>query len=222
VQQILNVITESSTQDLVSLDDMKQKLHIPPTDTTKDFLLQEIITNTSGAIAEMCNRVFGKGKVEETFYQLEDATTPATRRLYLSRWPVAKADIETFTQDGVDYLPDAIGPPHLGSWVLEESTGTLYQQPPAGAWGGVIDVVYTGGYDLPDGAPGALKFATEALIRESYTSWIRNPSSFGVRQIGHKEARVSYYAPNMFPTLGIPATWTQVGGVLHKFTRYWM
>jgi hypothetical protein len=222
MQQILNVITPSPTQDLVSLDDMKQKLQIPSADTSKDFLLQEIITNTSDTIAKMCLRVFGKEKVDETFYQLEDATTPATRRLYLSRWPVTKSDIEAFTQDGVDYLPDVIGPAWEGSWVLEETTGTLYQRTATGPWGGVIDVIYTGGYDLPDGAPGALKFATEALIREGYSAWSRSPASLGVRQIGHKEARVSYYAPNMFATLGNPATWTQVGGVLHKFTRLWI
>jgi Phage gp6-like head-tail connector protein len=221
MQQILNVITASPTVDLVSLDDMKKKLQIPAADTSKDFLLQEIITNASDTIARMCNRVFGRELVEETFYQLEDETTPSTQRLYLSRWPVASVDIESMTCDDVDILPDS-GQPISGEWVLEQLTGTLYRPRNMGAWGGVIDVTYTGGYDLPDGAPASLKFAVEAIIREGYSAWSRNPASFGVRQISHKESRVGYFAPNMFPTLGIPATWTQVGGVLHKYMRHWI
>lgn len=212
MQQILNVITPSPTQDLVSLDDMKQKLFIVSTDTTKDFLLQELISNTSETIAQLCNRVFGYEEVDETFYQLED---DHSQRLYLSRWPVALADLETVTQDGNDILTNA-------DWVLEESTGTLYRQSSLGPWYGVIDVNYSGGYQLPDGAPGSLKFCVEALIREGYMSWIRSPQSFGVRQISHKEARIGYYGPNLFPTLGLPATWQSVQSILNKYIRHWV
>ena len=218
MQQILNVITPSETQDLVSLEDMKKKLFIPDTDTSKDFLLQEIITNTSEVIARLCNRVFGYETVDETFYQLEDGRS---RRLYLSRWPVVKDDIETITQDGDDLLPE-FGPPGTGTWVLEELTGTLYLPPNGSGWYGVIDVVYAGGYKLPDGAPAALRFAAEALMREAYMSWLRPVGSFGVRQIAHKEARISYYAPNLFPTVGVPATWTSVMSILNKYTRLWV
>ena len=192
MQHILNVITPSDTQDLVSLDDMKKKLFIADTDTSKDFLLQEIISNTSETIAKLCNRVFGYEAVEETFYQLEDGSS---QRLYLSRWPVVKADITAIsTADGTDLLP-AMG----SDYVLEELTGTLYRRVDTGTWLGDVDVEYSGGYQLPDGAPASLRFATEALIREGYMSWIRSPGSFGVRQISHKEARIGYYGPNMFP-----------------------
>jgi hypothetical protein len=218
MQQILNVLTAAPTQDLVSLTDMKQKLFIPDADTSKDFLLQEIITNTSETIAKLCNRVFGYESVDETFYQLEDG---CSRRLYLSRWPVVKSDIETFTQDGSDLLA-LWGPPGVGEWVLEQETGTLYRPPPLGPWLGVIDVNYSGGYVLPDAAPGSLKFAVEALIREGYTAWLRSPASFGVRQISHKEARIGYYAPNMFPTTGVPSTWQSVTSILNKYIRHWV
>jgi hypothetical protein len=216
VQQILNVITPSTTQDLVSLADMKQKLFIDTTDTTKDFLLQEIITNTSETIAKLCNRVFGYEAVDETFYQLNDGRS---QRLYLSRWPVQLADIQTFTQDGSDLLAS-----EGAEWVLEQDTGTLYRFQQLGPWlaQSAIDVTYSGGYELPDSAPGSLKFVTEALIREGYMSWIRSPSSFGVRQISHKEARIGYYGPNMFPTLGLPATWDQVKSILSKYIRHWV
>ena len=228
MQQILNVITPADTQDLVSLDEMKMKFFIAPTDTSKDALLQELISNISETIALMCNRVFGYEGVQETFYQLEDGCF--TQRLYLSRWPVTLADITGFTQDGVDIsawlspIPGAItsagAPPQR--CVLEQDTGTIYLPSFLGNWNGVIDVAYSGGYPLPDGAPSSLKFAVEAVIRESYMSWIRDPALFGVRQISHKESRLGYYGPNMFPTTGLPSTWTNVQSVLNKFIRHWV
>jgi hypothetical protein len=214
VQQILNVITPSETYDLVSLAELKMKLGVPDTDTSKDAMLQEFITNTSDVLARYCNRVFAYEEVEETFYQLADGNSA---RLYLSRWPVKLADIQAITQDGDDILPlDA------SNWVLEESTGTLYMRYTNQPWYGDIYVAYSGGYALPDGAPAALKFAAEAAIRESYMTWIRNPQSFGVRMIAHKENRVSYYGPNMFPTVGLPATWTFINQLLYKFMRPWV
>jgi hypothetical protein len=228
MQQILNVLTPASTQDLVSLEEMKAKFFIPPTDTSKDVLLQELISNTSEQIAELCNRVFGYTEVEETFYQLEDGCF--TQRLYLSQWPVVLADITGLTQDGVDIVPwlspipgaitSAGTPPP--TCVLEQDTGTLYLPSFLGTWAGVIDVTYSGGYKLPDSAPNSLKFAAEAVIRESYTSWLRDPALFGVRQISHKESRIGYFGPNMFPTTGLPETWKTVQSVLNKFIRHWV
>lgn len=212
MQQLLNVITPAESQDLVSLEDMKQKMAI--TNTATDFMLQEIITTTSEAVAKLCNRVFGYEGVDETFYQLED---DSSRRLYLSRWPVVKDDITALTQDGVD-ISTGLG----STFFLEEVTGTLYMPPMSPPWYGVIDVQYSGGYALPDDAPASLAFCAEALIREGYMSWIRSPASFGVRQISHKEARIGYYGPNMFPTLGLPATWAQVQAILAKYVRQWV
>lgn len=228
MQQILNVLTPSDSEDLVSLEEMKMKLMIDDSDTSKDALLQELITNMSGTIAQMCNRAFGYAEVEETFYQLEDDPL-WTQRLYFSRWPVQLADIASLTQDGVDIsgwlstIPGNIINGKTGpQCVLEQDTGTLYRPSFLGTWQGVIDVVYSGGYQLPDGAPASLKFAVEAVIRESYMSWIRDPSMFGVRQISHKESRIGYYGPNMFPTTGLPETWKNVQSVLNRFTRFWV
>src|SRR5262249_44966239 len=57
-----------------------------------------------------------------------------------------------------------------------------------------IVVTYTGGYDLPDEAPPALKQALELMIREeqAYTGRL---SMSGIRSISHKEARVMFYDP---------------------------
>lgn len=225
MQQILIEITPPTSIDLVSLDDMKMKLLIADTDTTKDELVAELITNMSAVVARLCNRVFGFRDVHETFYQLNDQNpvNPATRRLYLSQWPVAQGDIATLTstQDGSGVLVDLL--PALGDTViLEEATGTLYQRPDIGPWYGTIDVVYSGGYDLPTDTPPDLAFAVEAAIREQYYVAIRNPSLFGVRQLAHKESRVGFYPPNMFPTAGLPQTWSTLQMVLSRYSRHWI
>ena len=226
MQQILNVTVPAtatppgSPYDLVTLDEMKMKLMIDPSNTAFDGLLSELITNMSETIARMCNRVFIKEAVEETFYQLNDGDG-TTQRLYLSRWPVKLADITAITQNGVDILPNNVANSSAGQWVLEEITGTLYQPSDYGAWYGTVDVDYAGGY-APSEVPGTLKFCVESLLRENYMSWIRNPSLFGVRLISHKESHVGYYAPNMFPTAGVPATWTTVNALLAKYIRHWV
>ena len=226
MQQILNVITPATATppagayDLVTLAEMKMKLLIDPSNTTFDGLLAELITNISETIGTMCNRVFIKEEVQETFYQLNDGNG-TTQRLYFSRWPVKLADIATINGNGIDILPDNILNSTAGTWVLEEKTGTLYQPSLYGSWSGVVDVGYAGGY-APDEVPGTLKFCVEGLIRESYMSWIRNPALFGVRMISHKESHIGYYGPNMFPTMGIPATWTTVKSLLEKYIRHWV
>ena len=226
MQQILNVIVPATATppagayDLVTLAEMKMKLLIDPSNTTFDGLLTELITNMSETIATMCNRVFIKEDVEETFYQLNDGNG-TTQRLYLSRWPVKLSDITAITLNGADILPNNISNTTAGQWVLEETTGTIYQSSDFGAWYGCVDVDYAGGYD-PSEIPGTLKFCVEALIRESYMSWIRNPALFGVRLISHKESHIGYYGPNMFPTIGLPQTWTTINNLLAKYIRQWV
>lgn len=214
MQQILNVITPSPSYDLVTLDEMKMKLLIPPDNIQWDPLLSELITNISDAISKLCIRVFAYEEVLEQYRQLED---DSSSRLYLSRWPVNLSDIKSFTQDGNDLLASA-----NIEWLLEEATGTLYRLANCGPWYGAIDIDYSGGYQLPDGAPGGVKFAVEAVLRESYMSWIRNPSLFGVRQVRHKESSIGYYGPNMFPVLGLPETWNTVKFLLQRYIRQWV
>src|SRR5262245_1038277 len=212
MQQILEVITPATSNDLTALADMKALMLI--TDTTTDAMLTQLITEISETVARMCNRVFGYETVEESFYQLEDG---ASQRLYLSRWPVALANITSFTSDdGIDFLTLP------GEWLLEEATGTLYRKPANGPWYGVIEVHYSGGYQLPDAAPGPLAFAVQALVRESYMGYLRNPHLFGVRQTRHKESSQSFYAPNLIATMGTPETWRGVQSILNKYIRLWV
>jgi hypothetical protein len=90
-------------------------------------------------------------------------------------------------------------------------------------WYGVIDVKYSGGYDLPTDAPGPLKFAMMAVAREAYIGWTRPLSLYGVRQIAHKESRIGYYDPTMLGgVMGMPGTWKNVQSVLNKYIRFWV
>lgn len=222
MQQILNVITPATSYDFVTLDEMKTMLLIPPTDTSKDELLTVLITDLSETIAKMCNRVFGYEAVDETFYQLNDAWVPMTRRLYLSRWPVVLADITSIntTVDGSGILTDLLPSANL-TWFLEEATGTLYLRPDCGGWYDTVDVMYSGGYELPDDCPGPLKFVMQAILKEAYAAWSRDPSLFGVRQMSHKESRIGYYGPNMMSAIGLPDTWKAAQSIMNKYIRHW-
>jgi hypothetical protein len=214
MQQILNVAVKASSYDLTTLAEMKSMLMIASADTSHDALLTQLITDISETIATMCNRVFGYEEVNELFSQLSDGTS---QRLYLSRWPVVFGDIKTFTSDGADQLVD-----YKVTWILEEDSGTLYMDPQYGQWDGVILVDYSGGYKLPTDAPGSLKFAAQAIIRESYMGWIRNPALYGMRQISHKESRIAYYQPNLLTSMGSPESWKNVQSILDKYIRQWV
>ena len=160
----------------------------------------------------MCNRVFGYEAVEETFYQLEDGSSQ--RAL-----PVALAGRESRHHGDLDGRRHRLVAVDRRRFCRRGTHRHALPQVNTGAMDGVIDVQYSGGYQLPDGAPATLRYCTEALIREGYMSWIRSPGSFGVRQISHKEARIGYFAPNMFPTLGLPATWTQLQSNLEQIRQ---
>jgi len=219
-QHVLNVITEATTHDLVTLDEMKLMLRIPTTDTSKDPELAIMIDGVSAQMATFANRVFGYEEVHETFYDIVPK-----RRLFFSRWPVKLTDIQTMSLSGVDVLGD-------GTWVLEEKKGILYtpQASGRGQWAGDLDVVYSGGYKLPDEAPDDLKRAAAAAIREDYYTFLRGAILSGVRMIAHKQARVMYYPPGQIgATLqtsvgpaGSSATWNSVMAVLNHYIRHWV
>lgn len=217
-QHILNAIDEWNTQDLITLDELKVQLRIDPGDVTKDAELVMVINGVSQQMAGMANRVFGYAKVNETFYDVE-----GIRRLYFSRWPVKFADIESMTLDGVDCLTAGTG------WVLEEKTGTLYTPPSGGSiWSGDLDVVYSGGYKLPEETPADIKRACSVAAREDYYTYIRGTILSGVRMIGHKSARVMYYPPGQMAGMEkggagqLSPTWNAVQQVLNNYIRHWV
>jgi pyridoxine 5'-phosphate synthase PdxJ len=56
-------------------------------------------------------------------------------------------------------------------------------------------VTYTGGYELPDEAPPALKQALTLTLREERRH-AQIASVAGMRSLAHKESRVNFFDPN--------------------------
>ena len=175
---IIKVLTAADTFDLLSLDELKAMMGIPPGETTSDAQLETLISRYSDVISTLCNRVFAREEVRETWRCL------GSRRLFLSHWPAAESDIESVESPRGTILDPS-------TYEFEEKSGKLElfatrDEP--------IVVTYWGGYELPDEAPPALKQALELLIREEQAYLARLGVS-GVRSISHKESRVMFYDP---------------------------
>jgi gp6-like head-tail connector protein len=212
MQSTIVVTTPATSIDLLSLDELKIALNI--TSTVSDPLLAGIITRVSGEIAAYCNnRVFGYESVVETFTEIP----PDKLRLFLARYPIPQDDtgITSITINGnaVAY-PDGI--------LLDSLWGKL--QLPSSTFVDQTVITYSGGYNLPDEAPPALKQAAVMLMREAYYATVRGDAT--VRMIGHKESRIIYFDPNLLarssgggPTGGTPAQRASHDLLTH-FTRY--
>jgi hypothetical protein len=220
MQHLLNVLTPATSVALLTLAEAKTALNIPASDTSKDQSLTFFIENMSDTLATLVARVFVKEQVEETFYDISNYE----KRLYFSRWPVAFADIESMVDsDGNDLMLDP------RPWVLEQRTGMLYRTD-GGWWGGTIDVVYSGGYLLPDDAPPALKQLAVGLTREAYYQMLLGAIAAGnVRSVSHKHARVMFFpmgaqqgAAGMKGVAASPAIQKAVDSVLSHFWRPWL
>lgn len=176
----VKIITPADSFDLMTLEELKESMQI--TDTTQDAALQEMITRYSDVVSVMCNRVFGKETVRET-WRCVGSDCPGTR-LFLSHWPVKEEDVTLVAAPiGVPLDPAA--------YELEERSGKLTLFGNAQT---EIVVTYTGGFILPDEAPPALKQACEVLIRTGKSEQQRQATS-GIRSLSHKEARVMFFDP---------------------------
>jgi hypothetical protein len=58
----------------------------------------------------------------------------------------------------------------------------------------VVAVLYSGGYDLPEGAPARLQQAVIQAVSEGRTVGSRDPS---IRELQHGDTRVSYFTPSL-------------------------
>ena len=179
VDIILKTITKASTYDLMSLEELKVMMGIPDTDTSQDAQLQTYITQYSDIISQECNRVFAKEKMQETVRELQPY------RYYVSHWPVKEDDIEMIeTPRGTVIDPS--------TYEVEEESGKIIL---LGGQAEPIVVTYTGGYDLPDEAPPALKAACEMMVREA-RMYGQRIAVAGVRSLVHKDSRVQFFDPN--------------------------
>lgn len=181
----ITIVTPATSQDLLTLDELKLFLGIPVADTSEDAQLAMLISVYSETCAELCNRTFGKEEVIETWREMENG------RLFLSHWPVKKADLANVVESGWTLFDT--------EYRLEEISGKLSRGDISVAqsinWSAPVTVSYKGGYDLPTEAPMPLKQACATLIREERIKSVQAQTA-GVRQIRHKEQMVSFFDPN--------------------------
>src|SRR4029077_4848924 len=171
MQSNIVVVEPAVSIDLIGLDEFKRALGI--TGTTQDEMLGELITRVSAEIAAYCNnRVFGFETVIETFTEIP----PDTRRLFLARYPVDVEDgIASIENDG-DTLDQA--------GLLIDALWAKLTLPNGDTFVEQTVIEYSGGYNLPDEAPPALRQAATMLMREAYYAGQRGDAT--VRMIGHK------------------------------------
>jgi hypothetical protein len=208
VDIIIKVLEPAASFDLMTLDELKKMMGLDPSDVSQDAQLQEFITQYSDVISVMCNRVFAREKVRETWRCL------MSNRVFLSHWPVKEEDIESVECPRGTETTD---------WELEERSGKL------ALWGSKaepIQVTYTGGFELPEEAPSALKTVLEMLIRSGKSQATKEAIS-GIRSISHKEARVMFYdsgtGGGSAQQLGPLATgMNTAAALLYHFTRFWV
>jgi len=171
------ILIEADSHALLSLDELKRATGMSSQDSASDEQLQWLIDVQSAVVARLCNRIFARETLIETWRDLGE------RRLYLTHWPVKEDDIvSVMTFDGNVRL----------DWELDEREGKLSlftnrSEP--------ISIEYTGGYDLPYEAPMPLKHAASLLVNTAKSEQAAATLT-GVRMISHKESRVMFHNPN--------------------------
>jgi hypothetical protein len=175
---ITKILTPAPTYDLLTLDEIKSAVGVPPTDTSQDAQLAEDITRYSDIVATLCNRVFAKEEVRETWRCL------GSRRVFLSHYPALETDIASVESPRGSVLDPS-------AYEFEEKSGKLElfatrSEP--------IVITYTGGYDLPDEAPPALKQVCEIMLLEG-RALRRSFGTSGIRSISHRDSRIMFFDP---------------------------
>lgn len=207
----LTVVTPAQSLSLVSLYEAKIALGLASsTDEALDEQLEMFIEWSSAEIAALCNRTFAKETVVETF----NTNTNYNNRIYLSRYPVRA--ITAISEDGTPLVVD-------DDYTVDMITGMVTRVD--GAWSAPASFSYTGGYDLPNDSPKALRQAALLMTREAYYATSRGDAS--VRMIRHKDSSITYFDPNAKSgassagSEGSPAR-RAVGNLLQHFTRFWV
>ncbi len=176
----LNVITPAQNLSLVSLYEAKIALGLASsTDEALDEQLEMFIEWSSAEIAALCNRTFARETVIETF----DTNANYNNRIYLSRYPVRT--VTAISEDGEALVID-------DDYSIEMASGRVTRVD--APWSSPASFSYTGGYDLPNDSPKALRHAALLMTREAYNATSRGDSS--VRMIRHKDSAITYFDPN--------------------------
>jgi hypothetical protein len=202
---IEKVLTKAKTYDLLSLEELKVAMQIDPDDTSQDAQLSQQITRFSDVVSRTCNRVFARERMMETWREL------GCQRIFLGHFPVAETDVES-VECPRGYVLDP------SQYEIEEASAKIELLQ---ARSEPIVVTYTGGFNLPDDAPPALKEATELMIRESQALAARLLTS-GIRSLMHKEARVMFFDPLTLLTKREGFGWatTAANALLMHYVRF--
>lgn len=207
MQTSIEITVPAEDFTLVSLDNLKLALRI--TGTAEDDFLKLIISWASAEVATYCNRVFAKETVVETITEIPNEAT----RIFLSRWPLLTADLDSVEVGGAALTIDT-------DFALDEISGKLTDLTGEG-WAEPVVVTYSGGYELPDESPLALQHTTILFAREAYFAAQRGDQS--IRMVAHKESRIIYFDPNIanraVASAGSPAQ-RAAKDLLAHFTRF--
>jgi hypothetical protein len=182
----LTIVSAPTTSRLTTIDNVRDELLGTVVDTSRDRVLYRMMDAASRAIADYCNRVFGRGQyIEEFRLDLSKGwldREEISNSLSLKRWPVVSIDSIT------DYYGDTIDPTF---YELNTGAGIVHFVPApygstvVGAWGNSqpsprypLKVTYTAGWDLAAegdgsaplyaGIPADLESTALGLITQGY------------------------------------------------------
>ena len=196
VRIVSTVITAASSYDLTTLENIKDDLAIPDTDTSSDATLARFITEQSALVAQYCNRVFPIETVQDVIYPDRDPypyqVTGMLSELQLSRWPVVSVSSVTDTVAvnfsntlvaGTDFVIDA-----ARGWLTKIDPNTGY---PTGWSPDQYTIQYTAGYfEAGSGSPPPdLEMAVLRLVTARFKARGRDPflKSQGEPNIGTEQ-----------------------------------
>ncbi len=182
------VIPTTSTAivyDLTTVEVVNETLGLV-SNTSSDAEIANEITSASKIIGEICDRIFAQQTVTETF-RLHEHYVHA---LPLFNYPVS--EIISVVVNGASLSSD--------HYEINPDNGLLMYVDNFGCCGwrhGKIVVTYTGGYELPEGAPASLAKACIELIEDDHLAGDRDTT---IRDIQHGDRRISYFNANVSGT----------------------
>jgi hypothetical protein len=179
---LIRVLEPADSYDLVTVDYVKAFLNI--TTDTDDARIAALITFASKVIADICDRVFALEKVEETTV----LNGSAEGGLVLNRYPIV--DIDSIYNDDNSIIDDIT--------VYDAGGGVLH-----GDLVGTNIITYSGGYELPDEAPGPLQLACIDLIRSTYYLGSRDPSMQSITD--NATGSIRFFPPPGMSRTGAPS-----------------
>lgn len=137
-----------------SAEEVKSYADINATDTSKDELIEMLITACQSFIDEYCGRSFEKTSVTEYFGD------EATDRLFLSRYPVdTKKSVQVW--DSWDRTYESTDLVDSSDYFVDADKGIIKLDYEVGGSPGSVKVVYTGGFLT---LPVAIKQACIELV----------------------------------------------------------